>query len=250
MAHLLHIDASPRGKRSHSCRPIGELVEQWQQAHPGDTVTYRDIERNPFPHVDEPWIAAAFTPLERRTPDLWEAKSIEVQLGDLMIIPHYLLFALKLFAALGCGLVAGVFFAFSTFVMSALARLQPAQGIAAMQSINITVINLWFMTAFLGTGAVCLLLAISSLLNWHQSGAIYILVGSLLYLVGTVAVTIAFNVPLNDALAIVKPDSTEGINLWNKYLTNWTIWNHIRTIAALVAGALLTIALCDRAVQY
>jgi uncharacterized membrane protein len=41
-------------------------------------------------------------------------------------------FALKLFTALGCGLVAGVFFAFSTFVMNALARLQPREGIAAI----------------------------------------------------------------------------------------------------------------------
>jgi uncharacterized membrane protein len=47
-----------------------------------------------------------------------------------------LLFVLTLFAALGCGLVAGVFFAFSTFVMKALARLPAEQGIAAMQAIN------------------------------------------------------------------------------------------------------------------
>jgi uncharacterized membrane protein len=63
------------------------------------------------------------------------------------------LFGLTLFAALGCGLVAGVFFAFSTFVMKALARLPAPQGIAAMQSINVIVINPWFMTAFLGTAA-------------------------------------------------------------------------------------------------
>jgi uncharacterized membrane protein len=60
---------------------------------------------------------------------------------------------LTLVAALGCGLIAGVFFAFSTFVMSALARLQPAQGIAAFQAINITVYNPWFMGTFLGTAA-------------------------------------------------------------------------------------------------
>lgn len=158
-------------------------------------------------------------------------------------------FALKLLAALGCGLVAGVFFAFSTFVMSALARLQPAQGIAAMQSINLTVINPLFMTALFGTAAACLFLAISSLSKWHQLGASYLFFGSLIYLVGTVLVTIAFNVPLNDALAIVKPDSADGANLWAKYLTRWTFWNHIRTIAALAAAALLTVALCDRAAK-
>lgn len=149
--------------------------------------------------------------------------------------------ALKLFSALGCGLIAGVFFAFSTFVMNALARQPPAQSIATMQSINITVINPLFMTAFLGTAVACILLAVSSLLKWHQPGAAYLLVGSLLYLVGTVLVTIVGNVPLNDALAIVKPDSPEGSSLWVSYLTKWTFWNHVRTIAALAAAALFTL---------
>ncbi|MGA7932827.1 MAG: anthrone oxygenase family protein [Kovacikia sp.] len=152
-------------------------------------------------------------------------------------------FALKLFAALGCGLVAGVFFAFSTFVISALARRPTAEGIAAMQTINITVINPLFMTAFLGTGAACMLLMVFSLFKWHQPGAAYCLIGSLLYVIGTVLVTIGLNVPLNEALAIVKPDSPEGANLWAKYLVDWTFWNHVRTIAALVAAALFTIAL-------
>jgi uncharacterized membrane protein len=152
-----------------------------------------------------------------------------------------LIFALKLFSTLGCGLVAGVFFAFSTFVMPALARLQPAQGIAAMQSINITAINPLFMTAIFGTATTCMFLGVSSLLKWHQPSSVYLLVGSLLYIVGTVLVTIAFNVPLNDALAKVEPDSIEGANLWAKYLKDWTFWNHVRTIASLAAAALFAI---------
>ncbi|MEH2164301.1 MAG: anthrone oxygenase family protein [Nostoc sp.] len=166
-----------------------------------------------------------------------------------MTTVNHLSFALKLFTALGCGLVAGVFFAFSTFVMSALARLQPREGIVAMQSINITAINPLFMVALFGTALACTLTAIASLLKWHRPDAVYLLVGSLLYLVGTILVTIAFNVPLNDALAIAKPDSAEGANLWARYLTNWTLWNHVRTIAAFGAAALLTIALCKQRVQ-
>jgi FMN-dependent NADH-azoreductase len=81
MTHLLHIDASPRGDRSHSRRMTGEFVEKWQQAHPCDTVTYRDLGRNPVPHVDEPWIAAAFMAPDRRTPELWEA----IHLSDLLV---------------------------------------------------------------------------------------------------------------------------------------------------------------------
>jgi uncharacterized membrane protein len=162
-----------------------------------------------------------------------------------MATVNNLYFPLTLFSALGCGLVAGVFFAFSTFVMSALGRLQPSQGMAAMQSINITAINPLFMTAFLGTAVSCLFLAVSSLLKWNQPGAAYLLIGSLLYLVGTLGVTMVFNVPLNDALAIIKPDSTDGANLWASYLTNWTFWNHIRTVAALAAAALFTIVLSN-----
>jgi FMN-dependent NADH-azoreductase len=82
MARLLHIDSSPRGERSHSRRLTREFVEARRQAHPGDTVTYRDIGRNPVPHVDEPWIAAAFTPPDQRTPELWEAICISDQLVD------------------------------------------------------------------------------------------------------------------------------------------------------------------------
>ncbi|MBD3886083.1 DUF1772 domain-containing protein [Phormidium tenue FACHB-886] len=155
----------------------------------------------------------------------------------------YWFFALNLFAALGCGLIAGVFFAFSTFVMNALAQRPPSEGIAAMQTINITVINPWFMTAFLGTGLVCIILTIFMLPNWQQPNVAYLITGSLIYLIGTVLVTMVFNVPLNDALAIVKPDSAEGANLWASYLTNWTFWNHVRTIAALAAAALFTLAI-------
>jgi uncharacterized membrane protein len=152
---------------------------------------------------------------------------------------------LKLVAALGCGLVAGVFFAFSTFVMPALTRLQPSQGIAAMQSMIITAINPLFMLAIFGTAVACGWLAISSLLKWQQPGSVYWLVGSLLYLVGAVLVTGMFNVPLNDALAIVDPDSPDGVKLWSNYLTHWTNWNHVRTVAALAAAALFTLALGD-----
>jgi uncharacterized membrane protein len=152
------------------------------------------------------------------------------------------LFALKLVSIIGCAVIAGAFFAFSTFIMNALSRLPPAQGIAAMQSINITVINPLFMTALFGTAAACAWLAISALPKLPQADAVYLLVGSLLYIIGAIGVTIAFNIPLNDALAKVSPDSTEGGNLWIRYLTEWTFWNHIRTLAALASAVLQMLA--------
>ncbi len=156
----------------------------------------------------------------------------------------HVLFVLTFVSALGCGLVAGVFFAFSGFVMTALARLPPAHGISAMQSINVVVINPLFMVTLFGTALACAMLAVSSLFRWGEPSAVYLLIGSLLYLVGTVAVTVAFNVPRNDALAAVDPQSAQGAHLWSGYIKSWTAWNHVRTASALVAAASLIIALC------
>lgn len=82
MERLLHIDSSPRGERSHSRRLTREFVEAWKQTHSNDVVTYRDVGRNPVPHVDESWIAAAYTPSEQRPPQLQEAIRISDQLVD------------------------------------------------------------------------------------------------------------------------------------------------------------------------
>lgn len=82
MTQLLQIDASPRGERSRSRRFTREFVESWKQTHPTDTISYRDIGRDPVPHLDELWIAAAYTPPEQRTPELWNAIRFSDRLVD------------------------------------------------------------------------------------------------------------------------------------------------------------------------
>jgi len=154
--------------------------------------------------------------------------------------------ALEVAAALGAGLVAGIFYAFSTFVMRGLGRLPAEQGIAAMKSINVTVLNPLFFAAFFGTAVVCAVLGLWSLVSLfigREPGMLCALIGCLLYLIGVIGVTIWFNVPLNNALAAVAPQSAEGASLWARYLTVWTNWNHVRTVAPLVASALFIAAL-------
>ena len=153
------------------------------------------------------------------------------------------IFILTLLSALGCGLIAGVFFAFSAFVMNALARLPASQGIAAMQSINVAVISPVFMAVFLGTAVACAGLAAISLLTWHRPGAVWLILGGLLYLVGTFGVTIVFNVPRNNALAAVDPAKPDAAGKWAAYVNSWTAWNHVRAVAAFAAAALLSIGL-------
>jgi uncharacterized membrane protein len=153
------------------------------------------------------------------------------------------LFVLTLVTALACGLVAGFFFAFSACVMKSLARLPASQGLAAMQSINVAVINPFVMSALFGTALACAVLVVAAVVEWGEPYAVYLLVGGAVYLVGVVLLTIVYHVPRNDALATVDPDSPEGAGHWSRYVGGWTAWNHVRTIAPLASATLLTIAL-------
>lgn len=152
-------------------------------------------------------------------------------------------FVVTLLSALGCGVIGGVFFAFSTFVMKALNALPPPQGIAAMKSINVVVLNPLFLSVFLGTAVGCVALVISSMLGWEKPGAALVLAGGVLYLVGTLLVTIACNVPRNNALAALDPVGAESAQFWTNYVRVWTAWNNVRTIAAIAASGLMMIAL-------
>jgi uncharacterized membrane protein len=145
---------------------------------------------------------------------------------------------LEIIAAIGAGLTAGIFYAFSTFVMAGLGRIPPEQGIAAMNSINVTVINPWFMAVFIGTPVLCAIIAIMALFKWSEPASFLIIAAGVIYISGSFLVTMIFNVPLNNALAAAAPASSEAAILWARYLVEWTWWNHVRTAAPLVAMVL------------
>ncbi len=154
-----------------------------------------------------------------------------------------ILFGLCFFSALGCGLNAGLYFIFSNTIMGSLSRLKPDQGIMAMQHINRVILNPLFFVVFFGTAVTSLILAVSSIWRWQLPGAIYLLGGCVFYLIGSILVTIIFNVPMNETLDAAKPESIEAAHLWSNYLKHWTSWNHVRGIACLLGSALFTLAL-------
>jgi uncharacterized membrane protein len=139
--------------------------------------------------------------------------------------------------------MAGVFFAFSSVIMKALAWLRPEAGMAAMQAINLAVFNPWFMLVFMGTTAVGALLGVFSLFNRHEPSSAPLLVGSALYVLGSFGVTAAFNVPRNNALDAADVDTPHGQAVWQKFVPGWTRWNSVRTIASLLAAAAFVLAL-------
>lgn len=150
-----------------------------------------------------------------------------------------------LVAAMGSGLMAGLFFAFSAFLMRALTRLPPHQGIAAMQSINTTIVRSLFLPVFLGTALACVVVAGVAMWRGLDAGAVMAIAGSALYLVGVLGVTIAFNVPLNDGLAVLDVNDPAAAAAWAEYVARWSPWNHVRTVSAV--GALLSFVLALRA---
>ncbi len=146
-------------------------------------------------------------------------------------------------ALLGSALVGGIFFAFSSFVMKALARLPSAEGIAAMQSINVVVLNPSFLGVFIGTAVLSVGAIGLALAGWDRPSAVFFLGGAILYLVGTFLVTGLGNVPLNDQLAAVSATDPAARDIWVHYLDRWTLWNHVRTAAAMAAALLYTLGL-------
>ncbi len=146
-------------------------------------------------------------------------------------------------ALIGSALVAGVFFAFSSFVIKALARLPTADGMAAMQSINVVVINRSFLGTFMGTAVLSLLVAGLAVSGWDHPSAILQLSGAILYLVGTVLVTVSGNVPLNDELAGTSPTDPSAAAIWKHFLARRLMWNHVRTAAATVAALFFALGL-------
>ena len=149
--------------------------------------------------------------------------------------------ALTIATAVGCGLNGGVFFAFSSFVMPGLARLRPPDGVAAMQSLNVTAVTPAFMTALFGTGALCVAVIVAGLAGLDEAYGGWLVAGGALYLAGSIVVTMLYHVPRNNALAVVDPATPEAARLWKRYLREWTRGNHVRAAAGIAAAALLVI---------
>jgi uncharacterized membrane protein len=145
------------------------------------------------------------------------------------------------FCVVGCGVIGGLFFAFSTFIMTALGRIGQAHGAPAMNSINEVILRSLFMPVFLGTTLASLILAIVALLQWELPGSAAMLAGGLLYVLGMFVCTMALNVPLNNTLV------RDPAGVWTRYLKEWTLWNHVRTVASIGAVILFLVALLARA---
>lgn len=144
-------------------------------------------------------------------------------------------------AITGAGVVTGLLFAFSNFVMQALATLPNEQGMRAMQEINKRIINPVFVAFFLGTPLLCSVIGVDAFMNLDGKGSVFSICGSILYLAGPFGITMLFNVPLNNRLAEAGVSDADVV--WPDYQVRWQRWNHKRTYIGIVSIGLLAFGL-------
>ena len=141
-------------------------------------------------------------------------------------------------AALLHGLVAGVFLAFSDFVMRSLGAARPDAGIEAMQIINRKVHSSVFLVWLLGLAPVSAALAAYANFRIDGPAAPWFVAGGAVYVIGTFAVTMLGNVPMNRRLDAMPANASATAEYWDSYATFWTMWNHVRTASSALASAL------------
>ena len=150
------------------------------------------------------------------------------------MISSFIVNTLLLTAAIGSGLIAGVYLAFSGFIMQAFGRIDAAHAIAAMNSINETILRSLFMPLFFGSSIISVFLIVVAFVQWREAGTELTLMAGAVYFFGMFVCTVLFNVPLNNSLAKLDKNSDNAHRVWSRYLKTWTNWNHLRTVSSLV----------------
>ena len=147
-----------------------------------------------------------------------------------------------LFLGLWSALVAGVFKAFSEFIMSGLLRTNPAAGIESMQQINITVLRTEFVSALISISVFSTAFAGYALFTFEGASAVVIVLAAAVYLPSVFLVTVLGNVPMNKKLEKMDLHSLRAVDYWNEYGVKWTRLNHLRTLGSIFTAGLYLIA--------
>ena len=153
--------------------------------------------------------------------------------------------AVCLALALWTALTGGVFKAFSGFIMRALARTTPPAGIAAMQQINRAVLRTEFVFAIIAIAVIAPLFAAFAAFALRGTAAMLLALAAAVYVTAVFMVTVAGNVPMNNRLDTLDPESPAAAQYWQHYLSRWTRLNHARTLGCVAAAALYALAAAE-----
>lgn len=146
------------------------------------------------------------------------------------------------------GLMAGLFYAFSFSVVLGLGKLPDADYIRTFQAINREIQNPIFLSCFMG---ILLLLPLSTYMQYARPATPqfwFLLAATLVYFIGVFGVTVAGNIPLNNAIEAFKLDNASADVITAQrtaFESKWNNLNMVRTIASTLT-LLLSVLACLR----
>jgi len=138
-------------------------------------------------------------------------------------------------ALLCTALSAGIFYSFSTIVMPGLDLGGAAAAVNAMHGINTVVRSPIFAIVFFGALLLPLLAALGARSAGHRGAARLAGLAALIHAAAVIGVTLQVNVPLNETLATVAGADANAASYWKDFFAPWTLWNHVRTLGAILA---------------
>lgn len=147
-----------------------------------------------------------------------------------------------LFLALWSAVIAGVFSAFSEFIMAGLLRGSPASGVEAMQQINRTVIRTQFVAGIMLIPFLAVGLALYAIIHFEGTLLATLILAPAVYVPSVFLMTLFGNVPMNDRLDRLDHRSPEAEAYWREYGRDWTRLNHVRTLGSLITAGLYLVA--------
>jgi uncharacterized membrane protein len=152
--------------------------------------------------------------------------------------------ALSLLAAtITMGFAAGAFALYAHTIMPGLKKTDDHTFVAAFQATDRAIINPWFMIFAFG-GALAFTIAAVAV-NWGTAALPWIAAALGLYLIAFV-VTMAVNVPLNDAIKNAgQPDRIRDLAAVRDrfHESRWAAWNMVRVVTSTGAFGCLSWAL-------
>jgi len=144
------------------------------------------------------------------------------------------------FTVISFGLMAGIYFVFSNTIMKALSNVEENQAAQTMSQINSCILNPIFFLLFWGSAAGSCIVVF---LSFHNDFSLAVLVGAVIFLIGSTVVTLVVNVPLNNRLQTAVLNSVSMLDVWPKYMNSWNSWNNVRTVSSGLAFILLVISI-------
>ena len=148
-------------------------------------------------------------------------------------------------AVVGAGSMGGLLFGWMVSVIPGLKDVSDQSYVATMKSINVAIVNPWFVVPFLLTPVLLAVAAVAEFGVGNRRRAWLLGVAAATYAVGVLAVTVRGNIPLNDALDSFAIDAASSSDLALRRATYegpWNRWHLIRTISAAAAFAMAAVA--------